>query len=243
MPVSKQMRVSRTAALVPLEQLGGKEMNVFCLLLCHKKLPERILTWNLFFCLFWSWLVLMEEEIHLTHSSSWGGRLLFLAVKTVVWMLLLGKHPRNLPTIFSSSKMCLLKSLPSVTIPQWGLQRKSEHSEVLEGEDDAQFASQTQLKTYMRILLTIFKRYMETVGAIVAYLGKASSLIYHLRNNQTCLILALLINVLTRQRNQIVKNTDICNILPYLQSPPWEAVLVNASKFLFSLAQAKVNII
>lgn len=144
---------------------------------------------------------------------------------------------------FLLQRMCLLKSLPSVTIPQWGLQRKSEHSEVLEGEDDAQFASQTQLKTYMRILLTIFKRYLETVGAIVAYLGKESSLIYHLRNNQTCLILALLIDVLTRQRNQIVKNTDTCNILPYLQSPHWEAVLVNASKFLFSLAQAKVDII
>lgn len=42
-------------------------MNVFCLLLCHIKLPERILTWNPFFCLFWSWLVLVEKEIHLTH--------------------------------------------------------------------------------------------------------------------------------------------------------------------------------
>lgn len=53
-------------------------MNVFCLLLCHIKLPERILTWNLFFYLFWSWLVLMEKKFTL---------LILLAEKEVCFSL------------------------------------------------------------------------------------------------------------------------------------------------------------
>lgn len=98
---------------MPLEQLGGTKMNVFCFPLCHIKLPKSILTWNPFsfsygLCLF-GWgkkLALSTFQVKRKFVLPWH--------QSTRLRKLLGQHSYICLKCFLFQEVSLLKGLPVI---------------------------------------------------------------------------------------------------------------------------------